>query len=364
MIVGIDGRSLAGVQARRGVAHYTASLAGALAAGFPEDSWRLLVLGDRLHAPPPGVEAVARRVPRRLAFGAAALTGRPRLDRLVGGGLDVAWIPAPAPLALSRDVPLVLTLHDLSFVERPEDYTAYERAWHRVGRLGELARRADRVMAVSQTTREAAIALWDLDPARVAVVTSGVTRPAAPPDAEEARRRLGLPARYFLFVGALEPRKGAGVLARAYVRARRARLNADLVLVGSGRSGVVFDTLPGIHRIRAADRPELEALYSGALALVMPSLAEGYGFPPLEAAACGTPSIVSDLPVFRETLGDAVLRVPPGDEAALAEALVRMGSDDALREGLAGAAAGAIEGRTWEAAARAAHAVLADAAAR
>ena len=169
MIVGIDGRSLAGVQARRGVAHYTASLAGALASGFPEDSWRLLVLGDRLDAPPPGVEAVARRVPRRLAFGAAALTGRPRLDRLVGGGLDVAWIPAPAPLALSRDVPLVLTLHDLSFAERPEDYTAYERAWHRVGRLGELARRADRVMAVSQTTREAAIARWDLDPARVAV---------------------------------------------------------------------------------------------------------------------------------------------------------------------------------------------------
>ena len=151
--------------------------------------------------------------------------------------------------------------------------------------------------------------MWDLDPARVAVVTPGVTRPAAPLDAEEARRRLGLPARYFLFVGALEPRKGAGVLARAYVRARRARLNADLVLVGSGRSGVVFDALQGIHRIRAADRPELEALYAGALALVMPSLAEGYGFPPLEAAACGTPSIVSDLPVFRETLGDAVLRV-------------------------------------------------------
>ena len=96
----------------------------------------------------------------------------------------------------------------------------------------------------------------------------------------------------------------------------------------------------------------------------MPSLAEGYGFPPLEAAACGTPSIVSDLPVFHETLGDAALRVPPGDEAALAEALVRMAGDDPLRERLAVAAAGAIEGRTWEAAARAAHAVLAEAATR
>ena len=147
------------------------------------------------------------------------------------------------------------------------------------------------------------------------------------------------------------------------MRARRARLNADLVLVGSGRSGVVFDALPGIHRIRAADRPELEALYAGRSPWSCPRWRRATG-PPLEAAACGTPSIVSDLPAFRETLGDAALRVPPGDEAALAEALVRMAGDDALRERLAGAAAGAIEGRTWEAAARAAHAVLAEAAAR
>jgi glycosyltransferase involved in cell wall biosynthesis len=364
MIVGIDGRSLVGVQARRGVAHYTASLAGALGAAFPEDAWRLLVLGAAPDAPLPGVETVARRLPRRAAYSAAALAGRPRLDRLVGGEPDVVWAPAPAPLAVSREVPFVLTLHDLSFAHRSADYTAYERAWHRLGRLDDLARRADRVMAVSGATRDEALARWDLDPERIAVVTSGVTRPATPPDPEESRRRLGLPARYFLFVGALEPRKGPGVLAQAYARARRARVNADLVLVGTGRSGVVFDALPGIHRIRAADRPELEALYSGALALVMPSLAEGYGFPPLEAAACGTPSVVSDLPVFRETLGDAALRVPPGDEAALAEGLVRIAADDALRERLAVAAAGAIEGRTWEAAARAAHAILAEAAAR
>jgi glycosyltransferase involved in cell wall biosynthesis len=363
MIVGIDGRSLAGVQARRGVAHYTASLAGALGAAFPDDSWRLLVLGGEPEASLPGVETVVRRLPRRAAFAAAALTGRPRLDRLLGG-LDVAWAPAPAPLAVSRDAPLVLTLHDLSFADRPGDYTAYERAWHHLGRLDSLARRADRVMAVSQATRDAALARWDLDPERVAVVSSGVTRPATPPDPEEARRRLGLPERYLLFVGALEPRKAPDLLARAYARARRRGLDAALAVAGTGRLAGALDG-PGVHRLGSRGRSDLDALYAGALALVMPSLAEGFGFPPLEAAACGTPSVVSDLAVFRETLGDdAALRVPAGDEGALAEALVRVATDDELRARLARAAATAIEGRTWEATARAAHAVLLEAAAR
>jgi glycosyltransferase involved in cell wall biosynthesis len=364
MNVGIDGRSLAGVQARRGVAHYTASLAGALAAAFPADAWRLLVLGGKPDAALPGVETVGRRLPRRVAFGVAALAGHPRLDRLLGGGLDVAWAPAPAPVAVSRDVPLVLTLHDLSFADRPADYTAYERAWHRLGRLDSLARRAERVMAVSQATRDAALARWDLDPERVAVVASGVTRPASPPDPDEARRRLGLPERYLLFVGALEPRKAPDLLARAFARARRQGLDTGLVVVGTGRLAGALEG-PGVHRLGPRGRSDLEALYAGAVALVMPSRAEGLGFPPLEAAACGTPSVVSDLPIFRETLGDdGALRVPPGDETALAEALVRVAADDALRARVAGAAAGAIEGRTWEATARAAHAVLLEAAAR
>ncbi len=350
MIVGIDGRSLSPGQAGRGVAHYTASLTAALAQAFPGDRWRMLVPGG---AAVDGAELVRTRVPRRALFAAGALTGRPRLDRMVGPA-DVVWLPAPVPVALSRDARVVLTLHDLSFEERPRDYTRYERAWHRMAHPGALARRATRVMAVSEATRTAAIAAWDLDPARVAVVSPGVTRPSGPPAASPG-------ARYLLFVGALEPRKGPDLLARAYARARRDGLDADLVVVGHGRVALEG---PGIHRLGTVrDRDELAALYAGALALVMPSRAEGYGFPPLEAAACGTPSVVTDLPSLRETLGDAALRVPVDDEAALAGALLRIAADGALRERLAAAAQERIAGRTWEAAARAAHAVLAEAAA-
>jgi glycosyltransferase involved in cell wall biosynthesis len=369
MIVGIDGRSLVSGQSGRGVARYTAALTAALAAGNPDDRWRVLLAGARVTVPEledrENVELV-RRGARRARHLAGAVVGRPRLDRalagsgdLAGRAIDVAWAPAPAPLAASRDVPLVLTVHDLSFAERPQDFTPYERLWHRLARLPALARRATRVLADSHVTAEAAIARWGLDPARVTVVAPGVDRPASPPDVAAARARHGLPERYFLFVGALEPRKAPDVLAAAFARAG---VDAELAVVGSGRLALEG---AGVRRLGSiASRAELQALYAGALALVMPSRAEGYGLPPLEAAACGTPSIVTDLPVLRETLGDAALRVPPDDPAALAEALERIAADDGLRARLAQSAAATVAGRTWERAAELAHAALAEAAQR
>ena len=352
MIVGIDGRSLVGGQAGRGVARYTGALTAALAAAHPADEWRVLLPGDPRPLPElddrPGVELVRRRS-RRARHLAGALTGRPRLDRALGG-VDVAWAPAPAPLALSSRVPLVLTVHDLSFVERPRDFTRYERLWHRLARVGPLARRAARVLADTRATADAAIARWGLDPDRVTVVFPGVDRPRA------VQPRDG---RYLLFVGALEPRKAPDVLAGAYRRARERGLDAELVVVGTGRLADALD-LPGVRRLDAV--PDLQPLYAGALALVMPSRYEGFGLPPLEAAAHGTPAVVSDLPCFAETLGDAALRVPVGDTDALADALVRIAGDEGLRERLAAAAAAAVADLTWERAAERVYATLREAA--
>jgi glycosyltransferase involved in cell wall biosynthesis len=252
-------------------------------------------------------------------------------------------------VAISRDVPYVLTVNDVSWIERPQDFTAYERAWHLAGRLGRLARRAAAVVCISEATRAAAIAEWDLDPALVHAIHPGATPPheGAAPD---------VPHRpYFLFVGALEPRKAPDVLARAHAIARGQGLEADLVFVGQGR---LADSLrgDGVHVLGRVDA--LAPLYRGALAHVMPTYLEGFGFPPLEAALAGTPSIVSDLPVFAETLGDAALRVPPGDERALADALLRMERDERLRARLATEARARAETFTWETSARRFHEVL------
>jgi glycosyltransferase involved in cell wall biosynthesis len=347
-------------------------MVAALARACPSDEWLLFVPGrrplpdDLEAATEPNVIVRRHPLPGRALFGAAALAGVPRLDRLLSERADVIWLPAPAPLALSPDVPFVLTVHDLSFEERPGDFTAYERLWHRVARPRRLAERAAWLIVDANATRGKLAACWGVDADRVAVVPPGVSQPSAPitPAAvEAARARHRLPPRYLLAVGALEPRKAPELLVRAHRRARAAGLDAGLVFAGGGR---LADRLraPGVTLAGHVPVAELDALYAGATALVMPSWLEGYGLPPLEAIARGTPAVVADLPVYRETLGEGALRFPPGDETMLAQALLRIADDEQLRERLVASGRESIARLTWERAASTARGVFAEAAGR
>jgi glycosyltransferase involved in cell wall biosynthesis len=271
--VGVDGRSLAG--GARGVAHYTSALL---------EHWPA---GDEL--------VVARRRPRR-AYAAGALTGRPRLL----AGSDVALVPAPGPLAVG--VPYVLTVHDRSWEIRPSDFTPYERLWHALARPRAQARRAAAVIAVSHATAAELREHWNVD----AVVVANAPRPLPAPGPAPSERP------YFLWVGALEPRKAPDVLAAAW---ERAQPDADLRVVGEGRLA-----LPGIAEGRVDDA-RLATLYAHARALVIPSWLEGYGLAAAEALTFGTPVIASDVPALREVCGDAARYVAPGDVDGLAAAL-------------------------------------------
>jgi glycosyltransferase involved in cell wall biosynthesis len=296
----VDARHLL---AGRGVARHVRRTLEAL--DRPSD-WRAVVPGRGPVAPIPGVTLVRHRLGSRALYGSAALVRRPRLEALAGGA-DVAWLPAPAPVAVG--VPYVLTLHDLSWEQRPGDFTAYERAWHRAARPRALAQGARLVVSVSAATAAVAHERWGVD---ALVVPQGVDRP--PPGV------VAHPGDYLLYVGALEPRKAPDVLVQAFVRSGVA---GELILAGRGRLAAQLRRDGGgrVRLIGEADDATLHALYAGARALVAPSHLEGYGLAPLEAALHGTPAIVSDLPVFRETLGDGALFVAPGDVDALAQAL-------------------------------------------
>jgi glycosyltransferase involved in cell wall biosynthesis len=234
-----------------------------------------------------------------VVHGAGALLGRPRIDALLGRP-DVTWLPAPAPAAVGGRY--VLTVHDLSWLERPGDFTAYERLWHRLLRVRRLARGAAAVVVDA--------------PAVGALVTErfGVPATVVEPGVD-VRPAVPRPGRYVLYVGALEPRKGLDVLAAAW--ARDPLPGTELVIAGEGRAGAV----PGATVLGHVSDDELHGLYAGALAVVLPSYLEGFGLPPREAAAHGTPAVVSDLPTLRLP---GTLRVPPGDPAALAAALARL----------------------------------------
>jgi glycosyltransferase involved in cell wall biosynthesis len=357
------------------VAHYTTALLSELARVHSEDEWVLFLPGHAVSpvvagpdpsagaglARAPNVTLRRHRLPGRVLFAASALAGRPRLDRLLGGDLDILWAPAPAPLAVSDDVPFVLTVHDLSFLERPRDFTGYERLWHRLARPQRLVDRAARVIAVSRAVGETLRSRYDLEPDRLAIVPSGVSAPAIGAQARKPADGLAMAGDYLLCVGALEPRKDPELLLRAFARARADGLPADLVFAGAGRLRPRLHG-PGVHVLGHVPPAELDRLYAGALALVMPSWHEGFGLPPLEALARGTPAVVSDLPVYDETLGRAALRFPAGDESRLAEALMRIAADAPLRSRLVEEGQRTLSGRTWEAAARRTRAVLAEAA--
>jgi glycosyltransferase involved in cell wall biosynthesis len=350
----VDARGLAG---GRGVTRYLREMMAALAHAHPDDEWHLFLPGRDpvLLDFPPNVAVHRHVLPGRVLFGAAAVCGRPRIDRLLGGTLDVVWAPTIAPMALSVSMPLVLTIQDLSFELRPGDFTPYERVWHRLARPRALARRAARVIVLAPPTRGQLVDRWGLDGGRIEVVAPGVTAAPVP----GASPPVTPP--YLLAVGALEPRKAPDLLVRAFSAARTAGLAATLVFAGEGRLAGSLSA-DGVTVLRRVSDVELDALYRGALALVVPSLLEGYGLPVREALARGTPAVVSDLPVFGADLDRAVLRVPPGDEAALTTALLRLEREAGLRAALAAAAAPAVAGLSWVQAAFRTRAVLAEAA--
>lgn len=338
MRVAVDARHLG---RGRGVARYLESMLAALAAGHPEADWVAVVARGQEELLPPGVRAAHGVLPAQVANAAAALVGRPRLDRLAGGA-DVVWIPAPAPVAWSRDVPAVLTIHDISWEQRPADFTAYERAWHAAARPRRLAHRARRVVCVSESTREAMLAAgWPVEPARAEVIPEApaLGSPKTPP----ADR-----GRYLLYVGALEPRKGIETLAGAIPVARAHGLTLPLKVVGEGRLSGLLSGLPGVEMVGQATDADLARLYAGATALVLPSLLEGFGLPPVEAAACGVPTVASDLPVLREVLGEAFVASPPGDAVGLGDALFRVATDAALRDRVGAEAQRAVSGLSWD----------------
>jgi alpha-1,3-rhamnosyl/mannosyltransferase len=216
--------------------------------------------------------------------------------------------------------PMLVTLHDLVPLKRRGEYLRTGLRF----RIRYLAvQRAARVIVPTRHVAADAAVLLGLDPARIEVIAEAaapVLRPVDDPAVDAVRRRYRLPDQYLLWVGGLEhpdPRKRVAALAGAPRR-------LPLVLVG--RHGHWTAELPGVHLTGQVPDEDLAAIYTGAHALVFPSDDEGFGLPPVEALACGTPVAATDLPALREVLGDRATFVAPGDMARLlaaAEAATR-----------------------------------------
>jgi glycosyltransferase involved in cell wall biosynthesis len=231
--------------------------------------------------------------------------------------------------------PAVLTVHDLSFERDPALMGARDRFFFRT-MVPRSARRADRVLAVSERTRRDLIEQYGIDDRKIVVTPNGVD-PAFGP---EGPRRNGAP--YLLFVGALQPRKDPVTAIEALARTGD---ELRLVLVGpdKGAGAVARQTVSRLGlggRVEFAGhvgKDELASFYRGAEALVFPSRYEGFGLPVVEAMASGTPVVASAAGAVPEIAGEAAILVEPGDPDALASGIERALADRErlVRAGLA-----------------------------
>jgi glycosyltransferase involved in cell wall biosynthesis len=254
--------------------------------------------------------------------------------------LDLLHSPDFIP-PLGRWYKSVITIHDLTFLHYPDFLTPESRRYYN-GQIRAAVARADHILADSETTKRDVIGLLRVPPEKVTTVLLAVSahfHPAAVQEIDRFTARYSLPRGYVLFVGTFEPRKNLPGLLKAYALLRD-ELPDIQPLVIAGRRGWLFeevyaqagalglkDHVVWIEDIVHEDMP---ALYSGAGVLCLPSFYEGFGLPPLEAMACGTPVVVAQRASLPEVVGDAGLLVDPDDPHSIADGLRRVLTDSVL----------------------------------
>ncbi|MBI5094187.1 MAG: glycosyltransferase family 4 protein [Candidatus Hydrogenedentes bacterium] len=255
---------------------------------------------------------------------------------------DLVHFPASVGNQLGPDT-MIVTIHDLSFM-RHAAWFRQDRAMYYQATIGRSAKLARRIIADSHCAASDLKEKLGVPEERIDVIPLGVDEAFRPaPESVQAfvRERYRVPARFFLYVGTVEPRKNLERLIEAWSRIAR---DCPVDLVIAGRDGWKVGPIHAaakkspyaerIHFVGFVDRSDLPALYSAAEAFVWPSLWEGFGLPPLEAMACGVPVLTSNVSSLPEVVGGDALLIDPHDVRAIADGMSRLVNDLPYRDTL------------------------------
>ncbi len=289
------------------------------------------------------------RVWTHTRFAAALWRTRPHVTFVPAHTLPL-WFPGAA----------VVTVHDLGYRHFPRAHPLLAR-YYLEWSTRHSARRAARVLVDSKATARDLSAHYRVPTEKIVVVYPAVDETLAPmrdpARLAAVRRRYGLPKRYLLYLGTLQPRKNIARLVQAYALWRARTPSAEVALVLAGKRGWLYDPawtdgVEGVILTGYVDEADVAALYSGALAFVFPSLYEGFGFPVLEAMRCDTAVLTSTTSSLPEVAGDAALLVNPHDVEAIAEGIARLVESEELRAELRARGRAQARRFTWERAAK------------
>ncbi|MDD5344538.1 MAG: glycosyltransferase family 1 protein [Smithella sp.] len=314
----------------------------------------------------PNIDLCHCALPNRILNTSFKLFSWPKIDNLMNSA-DVVFEPNINLLPTFKAKKIV-TFHDLSFERYSNFFSAKQKFWHNFVNPKKLAREADIIIAVSESTKNDLTEIYDIPKEKIKVIYSGIRRESRITDYEsrneEIKIKYNLPDKYILYLGTIEPRKNIIGLIKAFELFKKSHLpfaiSYKLVIAGSkgwlyenifraARNSSFRDDMIFTDFIRDEDKA---CLYNLSSLFVFPSFYEGFGFPPLEAMVQGVPVITSDCSSFPEVVGNAAIMVNPYNYGQLANAIGEILSDNSLRDKLIEKGRKQTEKFSWEKSAR------------
>jgi glycosyltransferase involved in cell wall biosynthesis len=326
----------------------------------------------------PNVELCEFKIPNRLFFASARYLGQPKIDRFLKG-IDIYFNPHFFVAPVSSRCRKIITFHDLSFEHHSQLFSYRKILWQKfLMNTRQEARKADKIMADSFSTKEDLVKIYKIDPTKIEVVYLGASKdfklfkPACQqgrkdnPQLKKVRKKYNLPRSFILYFGTIEPRKNLILVIKAFealkeecaklglkttwkgfertIASKQREPLADLKLVIAGAKGWLYKDI--FEKVKNSkykediiftgfiDDKDKPYLYNLANIFVYPSFFEGFGFPPLEAMACGTPTIVSNASSLPEIVGNGAIMIDPYNVDELTFAIRKVLEDKDLQSDL------------------------------
>jgi len=339
-----------------GVSEYTLNLVRAILEEDRENEYKLFynsgrdISGRMPEFKYEKAEVVSAHYPNKIFNYLMQKTLRqPKVDQLLG--VDIFWLPNLNFISLSSQAKKILTIHDLSFLRCPNFFSLQRNLWHCIINIKKLIRESDKIIAVSENTKNDIMELAGVSEAKIEVIYSGIDEEFRIIDKndqslEEVKKKYDLADKFILFLGTLEPRKNIIGLIKAFNEFREnwagGKERIELAIAG-GRGWKEKGARQEREKSKYKEdikflgyipRQDKAYLYNLASIFVYPSFYEGFGFPPLEAMACGLPVVTSFSSSLPEAVGEASLLVDPYKTGEIAQAIRKILSDEFLKNDL------------------------------
>lgn len=320
-----------------GIEEYTRNLLKTLLAIDRENDYSLFYNGLRNKRLNFEAKIINWKIPNKILDFSSRFLKFPAIDNFIKP--DLVFSPHFNILE-TRKAPRVITFHDLSFLHRPDFFSWRHQFWHWLQNVKRQARRAEKIIAVSEFTKNDLVNLLNIPPEKISVIYSGISDEFRPLQIKE--RQNAVP--YILYLGTLEPRKNVNSIIRAFNILKQDSRFKEWQLIIAGKPGWLYKNIlneakksPYCSQIifKGYVIPQEKVLlYNLAKVFVYPSFFEGFGFPPLEAQACGCPVIVSDRTSLPEVMGQSAIFINPWKVEELAEAVKKLAFNKQARERL------------------------------